>query len=133
LNYWQLIDAAGSERANPHTWERLDASTSYQLNCAVCHTSQLHNTLGGSLGSDNVVFREPGIGCEMCHGPSAAHMDMMTTGKPYAKGPLDPPVDFSKISNREFVAICAQCHMQSNVHKGSPQGELNYSSTAHSF
>jgi predicted CXXCH cytochrome family protein len=129
LNYWQVIDAAGSERSNPHNWERLDASTSYQLNCAVCHTSQLSNTLGGGLGPDNVVFHEPGIGCEMCHGPSAAHVDMMTTGKVYTKGPLDPPVDFNKISNREFVSICAQCHMQSNVHKGSPQGELNYSST----
>ncbi len=129
LNYWKVIDAAGSERANPFSWEKLDASTSYQLNCAVCHTSQLRNTLGGGLGPDNVVFREPGIGCEMCHGPSAAHVDMMTTGRAYTKGPLDPPVDFGRISNREFVAICAQCHMQSNVHKGSPQGELNYSST----
>jgi predicted CXXCH cytochrome family protein len=129
LNYWKVIDATGSERANPYSWERLDASSSYQLNCAVCHTSQLRNTLGGPLGPDNVVFREPGIGCEMCHGPSAAHVDMMTTGKAYTKGPLDPPVDFSKISNRDFVSICAQCHMQSSVHKGSPQGELNYSST----
>jgi predicted CXXCH cytochrome family protein len=133
LNYWKVIDAAGSERANPQSWERLDAATNYQVNCAVCHTSQLRNTLGGSLGPDNVVFREPGIGCEMCHGPSAAHVDMMTSGKAYTKGPLDPPVDFNKISNREFVAICAQCHMQSNVHKGSPQGELNYSSTGTFF
>jgi predicted CXXCH cytochrome family protein len=129
LNYWKVIDAPGSERANPYSWERLDASTSYQLNCAVCHTSQLRNTLGGGLGPDNVVFREPGIGCEMCHGPSAAHVDMMTTGKAYTKSPLDPPVDFNRISNREFVSVCAQCHMQSNVHKGSRQGELNYSST----
>ena len=75
LNYWKVIDAAGSERANPDSWERLDASTSYQLNCAVCHTSQLRNTLGGGLGPDNIVFREPGIGCEMCHGPSAAHVE----------------------------------------------------------
>lgn len=129
LNYWKVIDATASERANPYSWERLDASTSYQLNCAVCHTSQLRNTLGGGLSPDNVVFREPGIGCEMCHGPSAAHVEMMTTGNAYTKAALDPPVDFNRISNREFVSICAQCHMQSRVHKGSPQGELNYSST----
>jgi predicted CXXCH cytochrome family protein len=133
LNYWQVIDAVGSERANPHSWERLDASTSYQLNCAVCHTSQLRNTLGGSLGPDNVVFREPGIGCEMCHGPSAAHVDMMTNGRAYTKEPIDPPVDFNKISNRQFVSVCAQCHMQSSVHKGTPDGELNYSSTGTFF
>jgi predicted CXXCH cytochrome family protein len=133
LNYWKVIDAVGSERANPSSWERLDAATSYQLNCAVCHTSQLRNTLGGGLAPDNVVFREPGIGCEMCHGPSAAHVDMLANGKAYTKGPLDPPVDFKKINNREFVAICAQCHMQSNVHKGNAQGELNYSSTGTFF
>jgi predicted CXXCH cytochrome family protein len=133
LNYWKIIDAAGSERANPYNWERLDGSTSYQLNCAVCHTSQLRNTLGGGLGPDNVVFREPGIGCEMCHGPSAEHVEAMAKGKFYPKNPLDPPVDFNRIANREFVAICAQCHMQSNVHRGSPQGELNYSSTGTFF
>ena len=58
---------------------------------------------------------------------------MMANGKVYTKGPLDPPVDFHRISNRDFVAICAQCHMQSNVHHGSPQGELNYSSTGTFF
>ncbi len=41
LDYWKVIDAPRSERADPNTWERLDASTSYQVNCAVCHTSQL--------------------------------------------------------------------------------------------
>ena len=133
LDYWKVIDAPRSERADPKTWERLDDTTNYQVNCAVCHTSQLRNTVGGGLSPDNVVFREPGIGCEMCHGPSAAHVDMMTSGKLYTKGPLDPPVDFNKISNRDFVAICAQCHMQSNVHTGSPEGELNYSSTGTFF
>src|SRR6266481_4207517 len=85
LNYWKIIDSPGSERANPANWEKLDGSTSYQLNCAVCHTSQLRNTLGGGLALDHVVFREPGIGCEMCHGPSAGHVEAMTTGKFYAK------------------------------------------------
>ena len=133
LNYWAMIDVTGSERANPQTWERLDSATSYQMNCAVCHTSQLRNTMGGGLEADNVVFREPGVGCEMCHGPSAEHVEAMSTGHYHAKGALDPPVDFNRISNRDFVAICAQCHMQSNVHSGNAQGELNYSSSGSFF
>jgi predicted CXXCH cytochrome family protein len=133
LNYWKIIDSVGSERANPDNWQKHDGSTSYQLNCAVCHTSQLRNTLGGGLALDHVVFREPGIGCEMCHGPSAGHVEAMATGKFYAKQPLDPPVDFHRVTNREFVAICAQCHMQSNVHQGNAQGELNYSSSGTFF
>lgn len=133
LNYWKIIDSPGSERANPANWEKHNGSTSYQLNCAMCHTSQLRNTLGGGLALDHVVFREPGIGCEMCHGPSGGHVDAMTTGKSYAKQPLDPPVDFRRVTNREFVAICAQCHMQSGVHQGNAQGELNYSSSGTFF
>jgi predicted CXXCH cytochrome family protein len=133
LNYWKIIDSPGSQRAKPGNWEKHDGSTSYQLNCAVCHTSQLRNTLGGGLALDHVVFREPGIGCEMCHGPSAGHVESITTGKFYTKQPLDPPVDFHRITNRQFVAICAQCHMQSNVHQGNAQGELNYSSSGTFF
>jgi predicted CXXCH cytochrome family protein len=127
LNYWSSLDGPGTERSDPHTFEKLDASTSYQVQCAVCHTSQLRDTTGAGLESDHFEFREPGIGCEMCHGPSALHVASMSKGSPYNKGPLDPPVDFSKISNRDFVKICSQCHMQSALRDSGPHGELNYS------
>lgn len=127
LNYWKVIDAPGSERANPLNWEKLDASTNYMVNCAVCHTSQLRNTRGGGFDPDNLAFREPGVNCEMCHGPSANHVAAIHSGSYSEKRPLDPPVEFDRISNRDFVAICAQCHMQSNLHAASARGELNYS------
>ncbi len=127
LNYWKVIDAPGTERSNLNDWEKLDDSTNYQMNCAVCHTSQLRNARGGGYDPDHLVFREPGIGCEMCHGPSAQHVETMTAGRLYQKPPLEPPVAFDKISNRDFVAICSQCHMQSNLHAANPRGELNYS------
>jgi predicted CXXCH cytochrome family protein len=53
----------------------------------------------------------------------------MNSGEEYAKGPLDPPVEFGKIGNRDFVAICSQCHMQSAIRMPRPHGELNYSTT----
>ena len=127
LNYWKIIDAPGSERSNPHNWEKLDASTNYMINCAVCHTSQLRNPRGAGFDQDNLVFRESGVDCEMCHGPSADHVQEMTQGQYYEKNPLEPPVDFSKIDNRDSVAICGQCHMQSNLHADSARGGLNYS------
>jgi predicted CXXCH cytochrome family protein len=134
VDYWEVIDSTGSERSNPHNWERLDSSSNYQTNCAVCHTSQLRNPRGGGLDASNLVFREPGIGCEMCHGPSASHIAAITNGDAHNnKRPLDPPVDFEQLSNREFVNICAQCHMQSNSHMLSTRGELNYSSTGTFF
>jgi predicted CXXCH cytochrome family protein len=127
MNYWKVIDAPGSERANPLNWEKLDASTNYMINCAVCHTSQLRNTHGGGFDPDNLAFLEPGVDCEMCHGPSADHIAAMESGSYSEKRPLDPPVEFDRISNRDFVAICGQCHMQSNLHADSARGELNYS------
>ena len=133
VNYWKVIDAPGSERANPENWEKLDASTNYMVNCAVCHTSQLHNAQGAGFDQDHLAFREPGVDCEMCHGPSADHVKAMTAGRYAQKSPFDPPVDFGRIGNREFVAICSQCHMQSVVHQGGTGADLNYSTTGTFF
>lgn len=133
VNFWETIDTPGSPRADLTHWEKLDAWTSYQANCAVCHTSQLRNVAGGGFATSGLEFREPGIDCEMCHGPSGRHVAFMSKGQPYAKRPLDPPVDFSKIGAREFLEICAQCHMQSAIREPGPEGELNYSSTGEFF
>lgn len=133
LNYWKSLDGPGTERSDPYNFENLDESTSYQAKCAICHTSQLRNNSGGGLEAGHLEFREPGIGCEMCHGPAALHVASITNGTAYDKRPLDPPVDFRKISNRDFVAICAQCHMQSALRDSGPHGELNYSRTGTFF
>ena len=127
INFWKIIDTEGSERADVRSFERLSVGTSYQANCAVCHTSQLRNTKGRAFEPGNLEFREPGVNCETCHGPSAVHASATTAGKPYAKQPTDPPVDFSQISSQEYVGICAQCHMQSALRQPGPHGELNYS------
>ena len=127
INYWKIIDAPGSERADLRVWEKFGAATSYQAICAVCHTSQLRNVKGGGFDVTNVEFREPGIDCEMCHGPSAQHVAELTANEPYPKEPLDPPVNFRDLGNRDFVSICGQCHMQSAIRTPGPSGELNYS------
>lgn len=133
VNFWKVIDGPGSERADPRTWERLDASTSYQAICAVCHTSQLRNVKGGGFDINHVEFKEPGINCEMCHGPSAGHVLEMSEHDYHPKEPLDPPVNFHKIDSRKFVAICAQCHMQSAIRNSGSDGELNYVSSGGFF
>lgn len=127
LNFWKVIDPEGSERADVRTFEKFSATTSYQANCAVCHTSQLRNTQGGGFEADHLEFREPGVNCEMCHGPSAQHVEAMRLGKPYNKLAADPPVDFTGISSRQYLEICGQCHRQSAMRDPGPNGELNYS------
>jgi predicted CXXCH cytochrome family protein len=133
VNFWKIIDVAGSERSNPENWETFDISTNYKANCAVCHTSQLRNTEGGGFAAQGLEFMEPGIDCEMCHGPSAHHVASMKQGKLYSKPPIEPPVDFTKITSQQFVEICSQCHMQSAIREPGPQGELNYSRTSADF
>jgi predicted CXXCH cytochrome family protein len=132
LNFWKVIDSVGSERADLQSWQKFEPATSYLSVCAVCHSSQLRNANGGG-GTEKLQFREPGIDCEMCHGPSARHVAAMNSGDDYSKTPLDPPVEFAKISNREFVAICSQCHMQSAIRTSGPHGELNYATTGSFF
>jgi len=127
VNFWKVIDGPGSERADPRTWEKLDGSTSYQAVCAVCHTSQLRNMLGRGFEVNHLEFKEPGIDCEMCHGPSGDHVLEATMGGYYSQSPESPPVNFEQIDNRKFVAICAQCHMQSAIRGVGSSGELNYS------
>lgn len=129
VNFWRVIDGPGSERADPRSWEKLDASTSYQGICAVCHTSQLRNVNGAGFDTNHLEFKEPGINCEMCHGPSGGHVVEMTEHEYHPKEPLEPPVNFHKIASRKFVAICAQCHMQSAIRKPGTSGELNYASS----
>jgi len=129
VNFWRVIDGQGSERADPRNWERLDASTSYQAICAVCHTSQLRNTKGEDYAVNNVEFKEPGVNCEMCHGPSEEHVLEMSAEGYQPKDPVSPPINFHQIDDRQSVAICAQCHAQSAIRTPGPDGELNYVSS----
>jgi len=74
------------------------------------------------------------VNCEMCHGPSAAHVAAMRAGRPYNKNADERPVDFQDISSTEYVAICSQCHMQS-VERLPVEGDgtVNYSAAGERF
>ncbi len=133
INYWKVIDLPGSDRADLLSWEKFGSSTSYQAICAVCHTSQLSNVKGRGFEPDNLEFKEAGINCEMCHGPSLQHVVDMSMDNHQPKQPLAPPVNFRDIGKRDFVRICAQCHMQSAIRTTGPAGELNYLPTNQFF
>lgn len=92
LNYWLSIDPPGSERAETTDFHRMRRVTSYQENCAQCHTSQVREN----------GYAEAGINCEMCHGPGASHVK---------GGPSR--FRFAGATKEQSVAVCAQCHAQS--------------------
>jgi tetratricopeptide (TPR) repeat protein len=116
INYWKVLDPPGSPRAIIRDFPKLTPATNYQQNCAICHTSQLKQDTAAADPLEHAAYLQPGIDCEMCHGPSAWH----------TKHPEDHPLDFRKVSNREGVRVCAQCHRQSAVRDMGQSGEMNY-------
>ena len=131
-NFWKVIDPPGSERADLQAFYRLTSSTSYQLNCAMCHTSQL-STRKGRMHPSDFVYRETGINCEMCHGPSGDHVTAMEVGRTELTAAAEPPIRFGKINHLDYVTICAQCHMQSNGVDIGTGGEVNFTGDSRSF
>jgi predicted CXXCH cytochrome family protein len=127
VNYWRQIDPPNSRRADPANFHQLSGDTDYLVNCAPCHTSQLKNT------ADGLVYREEGVNCEMCHGPSLDHVRDMKAGARRSKLPIDPPVNFRNISSRDYIAICAQCHAQSRLNEPGASGEINYRESGADF
>jgi predicted CXXCH cytochrome family protein len=133
INYWKILDPPGSERANIAHFDNLSTATNYQENCAVCHTSQLRANLNAGDPLQNATFREPGVDCEMCHGPSRLHATEMRKRQSSPKAPLEPPVAFWKLDNRDGVRVCAQCHRQSAIRQLGPRQEMNFSAEGSSF
>jgi predicted CXXCH cytochrome family protein len=132
VNYWKTIDAPDSERTDITRFHDALPGATHQLNCAPCHISQ-ERFAGGVMQASAASFRESGVNCEMCHGPSATHVAAMHAGRPYKKDPAEPPVDFKRIGAQEFVQICAQCHMQSGERNPEAGGAMNYSETGPTF
>ena len=132
VNYWKMTDASGSERAQIDQFSSGVSGATYQLNCAPCHTSQLVFSKGEGR-PEEAAFREPGINCEMCHGPSGGHAAAMHGQNHASTAANTSPVDFQKIAAAEFVAICAQCHLQSGLRTPDADGALNYSRSGTSF
>jgi len=134
VNYWKIVDGS-SERSDIAHFQGTPEGALYQRDCAPCHTSQLRYD-GGGASPATAQFREGGIDCEMCHGPSQAHADAMRRGShagPGTTSGAEPPVDFRKIPAEQSVAICEQCHMQSLAHEPEAGGAVNYSQTTGPF
>ncbi len=130
LNYWATIDPPGSERADIGTFSHLSSETSYQRNCAACHTSQLRLLRLDDATMQKAGFKEPGVNCEMCHGPSARHAAAMSGSDPGLSDPDVPPFRFSRLDHAEATFICGQCHRQSALRNLGSSGEMNYTQDA---
>ena len=126
VNYWEMVDAPGSPRTDISQFHRAPGDAVYQTSCAPCHTSQL-SFAGGAARPALATFREGGINCEMCHGPSLDHVERVKSGAKAAAVAAATPVSFRRLSADRYVAACAQCHAQSAVHDAQAGGAVNMS------
>lgn len=126
VNFWEVLDDGKSERSRVREFHRMRNLTSYQVHCSPCHTSQTQAE-GALIEPERITFREAGINCEMCHGPSWGHSEAMREGRPEPDDPDAPPLRFGSLDHRAYVGVCAQCHMQSGIVETGPRGEINYS------
>lgn len=132
VNFWEILDDGPSERSIVANFHRMQSSTNYQIHCSPCHTSQVQAE-GAVLAAERITFRETGINCEMCHGPSQAHVIAVHAGRSDITPPGTPPLRFDDLDHRTYVNVCAQCHMQSGIVQTGPKGEINYSGEQEAF
>jgi hypothetical protein len=98
----------GTEREQPVTW--LDPAYTFNISCYSCHVSQLTTNYDLKTDTYETTWREPGINCETCHGPSEEHNRVCREAP---KGTV--LADLKIISAKKFTAdqhnaTCSVCH-----------------------
>jgi tetratricopeptide (TPR) repeat protein len=83
----------------------------FNTSCFGCHVSQLSKNYDLKDDSYQTKWAEPGINCETCHGPSAAHAQLFRELPTNHPAPADLKlIAMSKLSIEQRNATCAPCH-----------------------
>lgn len=101
----------GGSRPEPDStdfWMRLGRNA--DTICYGCHATGAVVRIAGATPAGNAVprsaWREAGVGCEACHGPSSLHADAARRGVPTeARTP-----GFGRTSPADRIGACASCH-----------------------
>lgn len=86
----------------------------FNSSCYGCHVSQLSTNYDLASDTYHTTWLEPGINCETCHGPGAAHKQLFSQATPG-----NPPKQLALISSKQLSteqnnAICASCHAKAS-------------------
>jgi tetratricopeptide (TPR) repeat protein len=83
----------------------------FNTSCYSCHVSQLSKNYNLTSDSYHTVWREPGINCETCHGPSAEHVRLFQNLPTNQPAPADLKLIVTRtLSVSERNDLCAVCH-----------------------
>ena len=83
----------------------------FNTTCHSCHVSQLSKNFDIKTNTYHTTWKEPGINCETCHGPSRDHVEWFRN----AKNSDEVPEDMKIIRTTLFTpdqhnSSCATCH-----------------------
>jgi Tfp pilus assembly protein PilF len=85
----------------------------FNTSCYSCHVSQLETNFDLTSDSYKTTWKEPGINCETCHGPSAEHVRVCKKAEKKGKVPEDLKIVMtSKFTQDQHNSSCAPCHAQ---------------------
>jgi tetratricopeptide (TPR) repeat protein len=97
--------------AQPVPWR--DPMLTFNTSCLGCHVSQIATNYDAKSDSYHTTWRESGINCESCHGPSAEHVRTMQEWQK-RKRPGPAPelqlISMKKLSVAQRNDMCATCH-----------------------
>ena len=87
-----------------------DPLLTFNTECFNCHVSQLEKNYDVATDTYHTEWREPGINCEACHGPSAEHVRVCReAGR--GKVPKDlKTLKWSDFTHHQVNDACATCH-----------------------
>jgi len=92
----------------PFHWK--DPEYTFNANCYSCHVSQLSTNYDPKTDVYRTVWREPGINCEACHGPSEEH-NRVCAEAPEGTVPADIKIiSWKKFTPAQKNDTCAPCH-----------------------
>ncbi len=87
----------------------------FNTTCYNCHVSQLETNYDLANNTYNTTWREPGINCETCHGPSYEHIvECVKAGEGNIPGDLKI-VQTSEYTPEQHNAACGSCHAKASV------------------
>lgn len=100
-------DAEVPDEALP--WK--DRMYTFNTSCYSCHVSQLSTNFDLKSDSYKTTWKEAGINCETCHGPSAEHVALFKSLKEGDEIPKDIRLIVTKtFSPGQHNSSCAPCH-----------------------
>ena len=112
-----FVDAEEEDQALP--WR--DRMYTFNTGCYNCHVSQISSNFDLETDTYQTTWKEAGINCETCHGPSAEHVRVCLEAEEKGEVPEDLKILVtSTFTPEEHNSSCAPCHA-----KGSPITE-NY-------